>query len=319
MTDPGMKCSRCRQPAQHRFPQHNARFCHHCLGIFIRRQAEKAIKKFHMLEPGQKVMAAISGGKDSLALWQILCDLGYETEGLHFTLGLGEFSARSLEASRAMAERLGRPLHVVDIKKLTGFSVEEVVRANRREFCSICGTLKRHFLNKVTLELGAEVLATGHHLDDEAGRLLGNLIRRHDRYLENQWPVLEGSSTEAGPALAKKIKPLCRLAGSEIKSYAKSLELPAAYGKCPKSKGATLPYYQEAMSFLDEKMPGTKKDFYLGWLKRKGAPPLQEQPDKICSGCGAPSFLEMCSACRILDKARSLSEKREEAEANPLF
>ena len=263
-----------------------------------------------MLEPGQKVVAAISGGKDSLALWQILCDLGYETQGLHFTLGLGEFSQKSLEASRAMAERLGRPLHVVDVKQLTGFSVQEVVWANHREFCAVCGALKRHFLNRVTLELGAEVLATGHHLDDEAGRLLGNLIRRHDRYLENQWPVLEGMITEKGPALAKKIKPLCRLSGSEIKSYAKSLDLPAAYGKCPKSKGATLPYYQEAMRYLDEKMPGTKKDFYLGWLRRKGAPPAREVPDKFCSVCGAPTYLEMCSTCRLLEKTGAAARDR---------
>jgi tRNA(Ile)-lysidine synthase TilS/MesJ len=301
-----MKCTRCRGPAVHRFPQHNARFCDGCLEVFIKRQVEKAIKKFKMLEPGQRVVVAISGGKDSLALWQLLTDLGYEVAALHMTLDLGPFSQRSLEACRAMAKRLGQELIVRSMPDLTGHQLLDIVRASRRQFCSVCGTLKRHFLNSMCLELGADTLATGHHLDDEAGRLLGNMIRGYQRHLDSQWPVLEGMDGGGGQengnkgGLVRKIKPLCRLSGSELKSFAKSKDLPAAYGKCPRSKGATLPFYQEAVNLLDQRMPGTKRDLYFGFLRRKEGPPPAPIPGGACSRCGAPSHQEVCGACNLL-------------------
>lgn len=286
--------------------------------MFIKRQVEKAIKKFGMLQPGQKVVAAISGGKDSLALWKILVDLGYDVVGLHMTLDLGPFSERSLEASQAMARRMDSELIVRSMPELTGWPLLDIVRASRRQFCSVCGTLKRYFLNRLCLELGADTLATGHHLDDEAGRLLGNMIRGYQHHLDGQWPVLEGMNGGDGGGeggdkggLVRKVKPLCRLSGSELKSFAKSQDLPAAYGKCPRSKGATLPFYQEAMNLLEDRMPGTKRDLYFGFLRRKDGPPPAPQPGGTCSSCGAPSHQEVCGACGLLARTEEWSKEME--------
>lgn len=300
MTNPGMKCTRCRGPARHRFPSHNARFCDECLDVFFRGQVAKAIKKYRMAPPGGPMMIAVSGGKDSLAVWRALHDMGYETAGLHLDLGLGEFAAPSLAAARAMARRLGRPLHVYSFQELAGHAMEDVVRANRRNFCSVCGTMKRYWLNRLTLEHGFDTVATGHQLDDEAGRLLGNMLHFHDQYLANQWPVLE-----AAPGLARKIKPLCRLSEAEVRAYAKAHDLPVAQGKCPRSKGATLPYYQEAMQWLDDKMPGTMHNFYLEFLRRKQPPAPPLAGAARCASCGAPTFGQECTACRLLAKTEA--------------
>lgn len=300
MTNPGMKCTRCRGPASHRFPAHNARFCDDCLEIFIHRQVERAIKKFDMLEPGQRVMVAVSGGKDSLSLWRILSDLGYHTQAIHISLGLGEFSRRSMEACQAMAAAMDQEMMVHQLQDLTGFGIEQVARANRREFCAVCGLVKRYYLNRLAIENGFDTVATGHHLDDEAGRLLGNTIHRRQDYLDGQWPVLLGLEGK----LAKRIKPLCRLSGTEIKGYAKSKELPESPGKCPRSKGATLTYYQEALDLMEMRMPGTKRDFYFGFLMEKGGPPPPPQPDRFCQRCGAPTYLDLCNCCRMLARTR---------------
>ena len=300
MTNPGMKCTRCRGPANHRFPAHNARFCDDCLELFIHRQVERAIKKYDMLRPGQGVMVAVSGGKDSLSLWRILSDLGYATRAVHVSLGLGEFSDRSLEACRAMAGEMGQEIAIHRLEDLTGFSIEQVARANRREFCAICGLVKRYFLNRLAIEAGFDTVATGHHLDDEAGRLLGNTIHRRQEYLDNQWPVLLGLEGK----LAKRIKPLCRLSGTEVKGYAKSKALPVSPGKCPRSKGATLNYYQEALDLMELRMPGTKRDFYFGFLADKDGPPPPPRPDRFCERCGAPTYLDLCNCCRMLARTR---------------
>lgn len=312
----GMKCSRCRAPADHRFPAHNARFCDDCLILFVNRQVERAIKQFDMLEPGQTVAVAVSGGKDSLALWDVLHELGYETKAVHLVLDLPDFGPQSLEACQAMAHRLGQELHISDVKELSGLSMDELWRGSHREYCSVCGTMKRYYLNRLCHDLGCEVLATGHNLDDEAGRLLGNLIRRNERHLLRQWPVLEGMSADVGPGLSKKIKPLCRLSVDELKIYAKIRDLPVAHGSCPRNRGATLLYYQEAMDFLDQNMPGTKRNMYFGFLDEKGGPPPSPDPVGRCQVCAAPSHAEVCIACRLILRAKKRGAKAAKGQKN---
>ena len=309
MTDPGMKCSRCRQPARFRFPAHNARFCDQCMDLFFQRQVAKAIKEFHMLQPEQRVLVAVSGGKDSLALWKVLDQMGYETEGFHLSLEMGDFSEASLESCRVMAEMLGRPLHVASLGQLTGgLTMQEIVWASRRQFCSVCGTMKRHFMNRMCLELGFDTVATGHHLDDETGRLLGNILHQHNHYLESMWPVLEAG--ESG--FARKVKPLCRLEGKEIRAYAAVHELPVAQGKCKGSKGATLHFYQKAMNQLEQDMPGTKHNFYLQFLRGKDGPPPPPAEARICAKCGTPTTAEVCGACRLQERTLKWREDRKE-------
>ena len=254
---------------------------------------------------------AVSGGKDSLALWQILLELGYRAEGMHLALELGDgkFGEASLAASQDMAQRLGAKLHLFNMAELAGFGVQEIAWANKRSFCSVCGTLKRYHLNKVCLDLGFEVLATGHHLDDEAARLLGNLVRRHQQYLDSQWPTLEG----APGAFAKKIKPLCRLRGAEMKSFAKSQGISVAKGTCPRSKGATLPHYTDAVRLMEERMPGTVMNFYMGYLEDKGGPPPKPDPTQRCSVCGMPSYAEVCTICRFLANTRERESSKRDA------
>ncbi|MBU2517652.1 MAG: hypothetical protein KKB57_08720, partial [Proteobacteria bacterium] len=129
---------------------------------------------------------------------------------------------------------------------------------------------------------------------------LGNLVRRHQHYLDSQWPTLSG----APGAFAKKIKPLCRLRAAEIKSYAKSQGWEVAKGECPRSKGATLPYYTEAVRLLEERMPGTSLNFYMGYLEDKGGPPPQPDLTQRCSVCGMPSYAQQCTICRFLENTR---------------
>jgi uncharacterized protein (TIGR00269 family) len=120
----------------------------------------------------------------------------------------------------------------------------------------------------------------------------------------------------AAPGLAAKIKPLCRLGADEIRAYALVHDLPVAQGSCPRSKGATLPFYQEAMRFLEEKMPGTKLDFYLGFLRDKAAPPAEEPAPHLCQVCGSPSHIPVCSVCGLLGKARRRAAERAQSPSN---
>ena len=86
------KCRTCRQPAVIDLPRHNAHFCAEHFLELCRRQVVKAIERFDMIAPDDRVLVAVSGGKDSLAVWDLLVELGYSADGLYIGLGIGEYS-----------------------------------------------------------------------------------------------------------------------------------------------------------------------------------------------------------------------------------
>ena len=186
------KCRVCREPAVIDLPRHNANFCVEHLQQLCRRQVVKAIDDFDMLEPGDRVLVAVSGGKDSLALWDLLVDLGYQADGLYIGLGIGDYSDVSGGYAQRFADERGLTLRTVDLRHEHGYDVPTAARATRRVPCSACGLSKRHLFDAAARDGGYDVVATGHNLDDEAAVLLGNTLRWDVDYLARQLPVLPG-------------------------------------------------------------------------------------------------------------------------------
>ena len=75
-----MKCRRCKAPAVIDVRRHNAAFCRDCFLHHCREQVRRAIDDFDMIGPGERVLVAVSGGKDSLGLWHLLRALDYEAD-----------------------------------------------------------------------------------------------------------------------------------------------------------------------------------------------------------------------------------------------
>ena len=71
-----MKCRVCRGPAVIDVRRHNAAFCPEHFVTHCREQVRRAIHDHDMISPDDRVVVAVSGGKDSLALWDLLGDLG---------------------------------------------------------------------------------------------------------------------------------------------------------------------------------------------------------------------------------------------------
>ncbi|MGZ5301913.1 MAG: tRNA(Ile)-lysidine synthetase, partial [Actinomycetota bacterium] len=98
-----MKCNRCRGPAVVEVRRHNAAYCKDCFIHVFREQVKRAIKQHDMFSSDERILVAVSGGKDSLALWDVLFELGYDAVGLYLGLGIGGYSDRSGEATKAFA------------------------------------------------------------------------------------------------------------------------------------------------------------------------------------------------------------------------
>jgi uncharacterized protein (TIGR00269 family) len=303
-----VKCRRCKGPAVVEVRRHNAAFCRDCFLHHVRTQVERAIDAYDMLRREDRILVAVSGGKDSLALWDVLLDLGYRADGLYLGLGIGEYSARSGDVVRAFAGERGVELLEIDLTDAYGFDVPTAGRKGSRSTCAVCGLSKRYVFNKAARDHGYDVVATGHNLDDEAATLLGNTLRWQTDYIARQFPVLPA---EAG--LARKVKPLYRLSELETAAYAFLRGIDYVVEECPLVAGNTQLRYKEAMNRLEAASPGTKAQFFLSYLDR-GAPLFASQDDaelRACESCAQPTTGRFCAFCRA--RAQILGERLDDS------
>jgi tRNA-5-methyluridine54 2-sulfurtransferase len=292
-----VKCRVCRGKAVIALRRHNANFCRSHFLDHVRRQVERTIDDYKMFGPDDRLVLGVSGGKDSLALWDILNGLGYRVDGVYLHLGIGEYSSESLTLSQSFAATHDLRLDVVDLTVEYGFAIPEAATASHRTPCSACGLSKRYSLNKVAADRGYDVLVMGHNLDDEAATLFSNVLGWNVEYLGRQHPVLP--STEDG--LCKKVKPLIRVAERETAAYAILAGIDYEVEECPMAAGNTINRYKEWLNRLEEQSPGIKANFLFGFLERGS--PLFELSDHIslrtCSNCGQPTTGDVCAFCRL--------------------
>ncbi|HVM10705.1 MAG TPA: ATP-binding protein [Acidimicrobiales bacterium] len=293
-------CRRCRGPqVVIDLPRHNASFCQECFLHHCRQQVERTIDHFKMIGRDERVLVAVSGGKDSLALWDLLLDLGYQADGLYLGLGIGEYSTESGDLTRAFAERRGAHLIEVDLPDDFGFDIPTAAAVTRRVPCSACGLSKRHLFNSVARDNGYDVVATGHNLDDEAAVLFGNVLRWDTDYLGRQLPVLPASE-----GFARKVKPLVRLGEREMAAYCVLRGIEYIVEECPNAVGNKHLGYKEALNDIEAQSPGSKAAFYLGFIEKAShlfAGDTAAAKDELhaCSQCGSPTTGEVCAFCKL--------------------
>jgi uncharacterized protein (TIGR00269 family) len=299
-----MKCRRCKAPALIDIRRHNAAFCADCFVRHCQEQVRRAIDGFDMIQPGERVLIAVSGGKDSLGAWELLVDLGYETDGLDLGLGIGEYSDSSGRYARDFAAARGLKLLEVDIPGEYGFDIQTAAATVRRPPCGACGLSKRHLFNQAALEGGYDVVATGHNLDDEAAVLFGNVLRWDAEYLGRQYPVLP-----AAPGFVRKVKPLVRLSEREMAAYCVLRGIDYIVEECPMAEGNRHLAYKEALNTLEQKSPGAKANFLFSFLERgheRFAADAETERGELtpCTVCGSPTTGEVCAFCRMGERVR---------------
>ena len=138
----------------------------------MKHKVGRFIEEHKLLEAGKKVLVALSGGADSVALLVVLHRLGYNCEAIHCNFHLrGDESNSDEQFVNELCQRLGIALHTAhfDTKgyaKEKGISIEMAAREQRY------AVFEEH---RQTTE--AQAIAVAHHRDDSAETLLLNLIR----------------------------------------------------------------------------------------------------------------------------------------------
>jgi uncharacterized protein (TIGR00269 family) len=303
VTAVGSKCRVCKAPAVIDLPRHNAHFCAEHLQQLCRRQMTKAIEDFDMFGPDDRILVAVSGGKDSLAVWDMLVEAGYRADGLYIGLGIGDYSSDSGVHVRRFADERGLQLRTIDLRDDYGYDVPTAARATGRVPCSACGLSKRRLFDQAALDGGYDVVVTGHNLDDEAAVLFGNTLRWDIDYLARQLPVLP-----AEHGFPRKAKPLVRLTERETAAWCLVRGIDYVVEECPIAAGNRHLSYKETLNGVEARSPGSKATFYLGFLERM-APLLAGHSAAAagalehCERCGSPTTGEVCAFCRLVEKA----------------
>ncbi|MFQ5830457.1 MAG: ATP-binding protein [Candidatus Methylomirabilia bacterium] len=297
-----MKCRKCGGRAVIELRRHNAAFCGSDFTDFFRNQVRAAIRRSRMFGKEESVLVAVSGGKDSLALWDVLIEEGYTTTGLYLDLGISDYSKESRAKCEAFASTRNVPLLVVAVEDAVGAPIPELPRLTRRPPCSACGLSKRYLTNKAAQEREFSVVATGHNLDDEAATLLGSVLHWRTDSLSRQCPVLPATH----PKLVRRVKPLFRLSERETAAYAFLRRIDYIVEECPFSRGASSLLYKEILNRLEDASPGTKHNFLYGFLDR--ARPAFEQAEGVelqeCARCGQVTTGTLCAFCKLADQVK---------------
>jgi tRNA-5-methyluridine54 2-sulfurtransferase len=306
VTAVGSKCKVCKEPAVIDLPRHNAHFCGEHLLQLCRRQMTKAIDDFDMLRAQDRILVAVSGGKDSLAVWDMLVEAGYHADGLYLGLGIGDYSTESGGYAQRFADERGLHLQVVDLQQQYGYDIPTAAVATGRVACSACGLSKRRLFDQAALDGGYDVVVTGHNLDDEAAVLLGNTLRWDIDYLARQLPVLPATN-----GFPKKVKPLVRLTEREMAAWCVVRGIDYVVEECPMALGNRHLGFKDTLNTLEATSPGSKAAFYLGFLDRMAPLLVGHSAAAVdglnnCTQCGSPTTGEVCAFCRLLDKSRAI-------------
>ena len=138
----------------------------------IQQRVTKYIEKEHLFSPDDKILIALSGGADSVALLYILHTAGYHCEAAHCNFHLrGKESDRDELFVRQLCERMEIHLHTIDFNT-TQYATEKHISIEMA-----ARELRYQWFEKIRKKCQADVVAVAHHQDDSIETILLNLIR----------------------------------------------------------------------------------------------------------------------------------------------
>ncbi len=257
----------------------------------VKREVERLLSK------RERIMVAVSGGKDSATILYLLSKWGYNVIAVIIDLGFKHYK-KHVSNVRVLCEELGVELFVVDAVKEVG-SVRRLQLINGKSNCYTCGVIKRWLLNRKAKELRVDKLVTGHNLDDYAESVLMNVLMNNHQACLSLGPVAGVISSDL---FVQRVKPLSYISEGDILTYAKLKGFRISYDPCPYSSDAFRREVMDLMRLSGFNFSNIVKYFerlkplIVSKFSRKGL--LRE-----CVICGEASKGVVCKACQLIGRS----------------
>ena len=300
-----MQCSKCGNPKVIiNRKQSGQLLCKDCFIESIEKKAIKTIKKEKLLDKGDKVLVALSGGKDSVTTLEILDSFRkrhiIDMCAVTVDEGIANYRQDGVDIAKRHAERLKIEHKVVKLEDVYGTTLDEIMRKdNHMGSCSYCGVFRRTIINKAAREMNATKIATGHNLDDEVQAIIMNYLEGNTDNLVKLGAKSESKAEE----FTVKIKPLREIPEHEIGLYVVAKELEVHFDSCPYAAQSFRGEVSEKINELSVKHPTLKYSTLRGYDKIKNVLKSEikkEYPKSRCVECGEPSANELCKACSFI-------------------
>jgi len=302
-------CGLCGGEAVARVDYLGTHLCERHFREYFEGRVLATIRGLGMLERGEHVGVAVSGGKDSLALLYLLARyrdlLGVELTAIAVDEGIEWYRGYKLEALRRYAGAWGVGVEVRSFRDVYGFTLDEAVRALvedglRVKPCTVCGVFRRYVLNKAALELGVDRLATAHNMDDEAQVFLMNALKAQLDALARERP----SSGRLHGLLVPRVKPFYFVKEKEVMVYALLSGIETPRVECPYIAYSTRHVIRRWLNAVELEDPQVKYRLVAMKEVLAGLAPGPEGEPRTCRVCGMPSSRDVCKSCHYSGMVR---------------
>ena len=208
----------------------------------INKQFGRATLGYSMLEDGDRILVALSGGKDSLTLLQLMAERSriykprISVVAAHVTMTNIPYKA-NIEYLKEFCQGLGVELHVLE----SGFDAST---DNRKSPCFLCSWNRRKALFTLAQEIGCNKIALGHNMDDFIETMLMNM-------------TFQGAFSAMAPVMQMEkfpitvIRPLCLVNENDVEAYAKECNFPPQVKNCPYEKASNRASMKELLAHLE--------------------------------------------------------------------
>ena len=307
-----MKCSACGKKAVIDCRYEGKSYCKKHFLFKFERRVRKTVRVNKLIESGDRIAVAISGGKDSTSMLYILNELTKNRADVSIFAvlvdeGIKGYRDKSIKSAKKYCKQIGVELHIVSFKDIIGINMDDVVLKNKDETlnsCTFCGVFRRHCINYAALKHGAIKVAIGHNLDDESQSIMANYIRGD---MLRAVRVGAKSCIVEDERFVPRIKPLRDVLEKEVALFAILNEFPVCFDECKYASGSFRWEIREHINALEENHPGTKYsivntfDSMLPFLKEVYFKKVGTIIKK-CGICGGPTSQNICKLCILKKK-----------------
>ena len=261
------------------------------------------IKDYQLIKQGDRVAVGLSGGKDSVLtlhlLVKLIDELDFELIAVSIDEGISGYRGQGIATARANANNLGVELVEVSFRDEFGFTLDQVSHLYQSA-CIPCGVFRRNLLNKISSELGADKVATGHNLDDEIQSFLMSFAKADFRRFSKFGPKLD----RIHPNLIPRIKPLWKIPEKDVGKWAVMNNIDVHFAECPYSQTSLRAKVKNYLNRTEGKRPGTKLSILESFSQTFK---FEKKEIEIgqCELCNEPSSLNICKACEMVEDIKN--------------